>query len=263
MRSSLSLAALRAWSDRAETIPDPELRRDAQFTLQTKWGHSEGAAFFAALVPRAYRRRVARMAISYQSIVDYLDTTSERRVEDPYANTFRLHQALFAAIALEPAEDGDYYAFSRHSADDGYLASQIALCREIFVSLPSSQVVSAAARRFATLYAEAQGLCHSIEVGMDESSRAKRTQAEANRHPELQWGEMIAAGSSSLPVLVLLALAGKPELSEHEVERVAAAYYPWASALHILLHGLVDQAADRGQRSVQPVEPLSIPRRDS
>lgn len=235
----------RVWEGRAETIPDPALRHDAQFTLRTKWGHSEGAAALATLVPRAYRRRVVRMAIAYQSIVDYLDTTSERRVDDPFANTFRLHQALFAALGVEPGEKGDYYALHPQREDGGYLASQAEACREIFATLPSAPAVAGAARRFATLYAEAQGLCHSLEAGIHDTGGAEQTRIEASLHPELQWGEMLAAGSSSLPVLVLLALAGKPGLSEREVDRVAAAYYPWISSLHILLHGVVDQAADR------------------
>ena len=235
----------RALSDRAQTIPDAALRHDALFSLRTKWGHAEGAAAFATLVPRTHRRRVVRIAIAYQSIVDYLDTTSERRVGDPFANTVRLHRALYAAIALEPPEDGDYYGLHPHREDGGYLAAQIAACREIFASLPSSGAVAAAARRFATLYAEAQGLCHSIEVGIHESDGAERTQLEASRHPQLQWGEVLAAGSSSLPMLVLLALAARPGLSDRDVNRIGAAYYPWVSSLHILLHGLVDQDADR------------------
>jgi tetraprenyl-beta-curcumene synthase len=235
----------RFWEIRAEAIPDPALRRDARFTLRTKWGHSEGAAAFATLVPRAYRRRVVRMAIAYQSIVDYLDTTSERRVDDPFANTFRLHQALFGAMGLEPGEDGDRYAFHPHREDGGYLASQVETCGEIFATLPSAPAVAGAARRFATLYAEAQGLCHSLEAGIHDIEGAELTQVEADLHPELRWGEMLAAGSSSLPVLALLALAGKPGLSERDVDLAAAAYYPWISSLHILLHGVVDQAADR------------------
>jgi tetraprenyl-beta-curcumene synthase len=235
----------RAWSSRAEEIPDRALRRDAQLTLQTKWGHSEGAAAFAILVPRSYRRRFVRMAIAYELVVDYLDTTSERPADDPFGNTFRLHQALFAALGAEPVEGGDWYSFHPQSDDGGYLAAQVAACREIFLSLPSSRLVAGRARRLAILYAEAQGLYHSIEAGTPARERAEQTNIEADRHPELQWGEMLAGGASSLPVLALMAAAACPGLSDGEAERIAAAYYPWTSSLHILLHGLVHRDGDR------------------
>ena len=234
----------RAWSARAEAIPDPALRQDAQLTLQTKWGHAEGAAAFATLIPRAHRRHFVRMAIAYELIVDYLDTTSERPAEDPFGNTFRLHQALLAALGIESVEAGDWYSLHPFRDDGAYLAAQVAACREIFLSLPSSRLVVGQARRLAILYAEAQGLYHSIEAGAPEPAHAEQTSIEAARHPELQWGEMLAGGASSLPVLALMPAAACPGLSQGDAERIAAAYYPWASSLHILLHGLVHRDSD-------------------
>jgi hypothetical protein len=235
----------RAWCTRAEAIPDQALQHDAQLTLQTKWGHSEGAAAFATLVPRPYRRRFVRMAIAYELVVDYLDTTSERPADDPFGNTFRLHQALFAALGTESVENGDWYALHPHRDDGGYLAAQVAACRETFLSLPSWRLVAGQARRLAILYAEAQGLYHTIEAGIPDRTRAAQTSIEVDRHPELQWGEMLAAGASSLPVLALMAAAACPGLSESDAERIAATYYPWTSSLHILLHGLVHRDDDR------------------
>ena len=92
----------RRWRQRAAVIPDPHLRRDALFTQATKWGHAEGAAAFAVLVPRARRAAFVRMAIAYEVMIDYLDTISERRVADPFANTLQLHRAVGAALSLEP-----------------------------------------------------------------------------------------------------------------------------------------------------------------
>jgi tetraprenyl-beta-curcumene synthase len=249
----------RAWSQRAAAIPDPALRHDAELTLRTKWGHAEGAAAFATLVPRAYRRRFVRMAVAYELLVDYLDTTSERPVDDAYANTFRLHQALHAALGIEPFESGDCYALHPHREDGGYVAAQIDICREIFASFPSSKVVAGAAQRLATLYAEAQGLYHAIGAGAPDIGRAKYTQAEAGRNVELQWGEMLAAGASTLPTFALLALATEPGLSEGDAELVASAYYPWVSSLHILLHGLVDQDGDRASGQINQLDHYRSP----
>jgi tetraprenyl-beta-curcumene synthase len=232
------------WRRRALVIPDPRLRRDALHTQQTKWGHSEGAAAFAVLVPRARRRSFVRMAIAYELMIDYLDTTSERSVADPFANTLWLHRAMDAALALEPMAS-DYYASHPHRDDGGYLEAHISVCSEIAKSLPARPAVAEELRRLLALYAEAQGLFHSSERGRDDMPRARRTLAQASRCESLRLGEVVAAGGSSLPVLALLAAAAGGPLSEHDARRVCSAYYPWVAALHISLDGVVDRAADR------------------
>jgi tetraprenyl-beta-curcumene synthase len=233
----------RHWQSRAESIPDPSLRRDALFGLRTKWGHSEGAAAFAVLAPPAQRRRAARMAIAFQSMIDYLDTISERPADDPFANTLTLHRALDAAVSPDPPVEVDYYALHPHREDGGFLAAHIAACRSALALLPGWGAVAETAGRFAALYGEGQGICHARESGWQPPASAQRTRTEAASHPELQWGEMLAAAASSLQVHALIGAAGSP-LPERDVESIAAAYYPWVGALHILLHGLVDQAAD-------------------
>jgi tetraprenyl-beta-curcumene synthase len=236
---------LHAWRRRAEAIPDPDLRRHALGALRAKAGHSEGAAAFATLVPRPCRRRFVRLAIAYQTMVDYLDTISELPADDPFANTVRLHGALLGALDLDSPADDDYYEMSPRNDDGGYLSAHVATCRQALARLPSHLAVSEGLCRFTSLYIEAEGLCHAIEAGKGETAAAERTQVEAERWRELQWGELIAAGSSSLPVLALMAAAAAPATSKPHGELLGAAYYPWTSALHILLHGLVDQAEDR------------------
>lgn len=115
--------------------------------------------------------------------------------------------ALYAAVSLEPSQPDDYYALHPYCDDGGFLAAHIAACREVFASLPAREAVAEAARSSAVLYAEAQGICHATESGWQEPVNAKYTRIEARRHPELQWGEMIAAGASSLPVLALMVAA--------------------------------------------------------
>lgn len=237
----------RRWHARAAAIPDPTLRHDAIFTLQTKWGHSEGAAAFAVLASTSYRRHAVRIAIAYQLMIDYLDTISERPVDDPFGNTVQLHRALYAAVSLDSPQGDDYYELHPYHDDGGFLAALIDACREVFALLPASDVVTESTRRFAVLYAEGQGICHAAESGWQEpaDADARHTHLEAGCHPELQWGEVVAAGVSSLPVLAQLVAATSSPLLEPEAMAVGSAYYPWCSALHILLHGLADQVADQ------------------
>jgi tetraprenyl-beta-curcumene synthase len=232
------------WRRRALAIPDPVLREDALLTIEEKWGHSEGAAAFAVLVPRATRGAFIRMVVAYQLMIDYLDTISERPVADPWANTLQLHGAAQNAIALAPAREPDYYMFHPYRGDDGFLAAQIQVCREVLTALPSSAAVGPRAEHLASLYAESQGHCHAEQAQAGSSAPTKRIDAMAARHPELDWGEVLAACNTSVPMFAMLALAASPGCSEVEVERHYSAYLPWTASLHILLHSMVDEAFD-------------------
>lgn len=235
----------RAWRMRALQIPDPQLRSHALHSVDRKRAHGEGAAAFALLAPRRLRADVVRMAIVYQLMIDYLDGISEHPVSDPYANTLQLHRAPQAAVAGRAQRHCDFYLFHPHHRDGGFLARQVDDCRQLFSSLPAFGLVTERAERFAGLYAEAQGHCHAVEARSCPPPVSRRIDAEASRHPTCRWPEMLAACDTSLPVLALMALGASPECTEREVERCCAAYFPWAAALHILLHGLVDQPMDR------------------
>lgn len=229
-----------AW---AKAIPSPELRRDALHSLRRKWGHSEGAAAFAILAPPGRRAAVARLAIACEVMMDYLDTLSERPAADPYANTLQLHRSLLAGLALERPPPLDYYELCPCGGEDGgYLRAHVDLCSRLLAALPAHRQIDADLRRFGTLYAEAQGICHAIEADTPVPPAAL---SQAGCYAELAAGDMRAACSSSLPVMALFAAAARPAISEASIASLGAAYYPWTSALHILLDGLLDRSADR------------------
>ena len=233
------------WRRRAQAIPDPSLRRDAQQTIEEKWGHSEGAAAFAVLLPRKARKPYIQMAIAYELMIDYLDTLSERPVSDPWANTIQLHGAARNALAVAPRREPDYYMFHSSANDGGFLSDQVRTCRELFLALPSFEVVSAQTEQLVSLYAEAQAHCHVKQTGAVSSGPTSRIDATAARHPELRWEEICAASNTSVPLLALMTLAVQPGCRQSQVEEWRSAYFPWTASLHILLHSLVDEAGDR------------------
>ncbi|HEY3552701.1 MAG TPA: DUF2600 family protein [Solirubrobacterales bacterium] len=231
------------WRDRALEIPDPVLREDALLSIEEKWGHSEGAAAFALLVPKQRRKAFVRMAVAYQLMIDFLDTISERLVSDPWANTVQLHLAAEHAVARVPLRAPDYYMFHSHRGDGGFLASQVATCREILVALPSSPSIGNRIEGLTSLYVESQGHCHAEQAGVG-SDPTQGIDEIAKRFPELNWGEVLAACNTSVPVFALMAQAAHEEGSESEIDQCHAAYFPWVASLHILLHSLVDEAFD-------------------
>lgn len=78
---------LKSWQRRAQVIPDESLRNVALGVQHTKRGNLEGAAAFAALVPREHRPAVVRAQVALQAIYDYVDTLAERPSGDPIRNS--------------------------------------------------------------------------------------------------------------------------------------------------------------------------------
>jgi tetraprenyl-beta-curcumene synthase len=261
------------WRGRAKRIADPTLQRLALEALQ-KQGNVEGAAAFAAFVPRAHRRAAIRALSAFQLTYDYVDLLAEQPSRDPVANARSLHGALL--VALEPgAAHLDYYAHGDRRADSGYLEELVDSCRGALAQLPSHAAVASAAGRTAARIVAFQGLsmggrgdaapCGRRDVGdpdvdaggQDVARRASvgagddgfatlrrcaREQTPAGTG--LRWWETAAAGGSSLGALALIAAAAEPAIDPREVAAIEDAYFPWIGACHSLLDSLVDREED-------------------
>lgn len=235
------------WHRRAEAIPDPVLRRDALFTHRTKSRHAEGLAAFAVLAPPEHRHAVVKATVAFESMLDYLDTVSEHPADDSLANSLCLHRAFDSAVDIESPVAGDYYRLQPHREDSGYLAGLIAACREALSSLPSYPVARDALRRCAAFSGQAQSLNHAIPFGLEEATVAgwaEETTTTIQLDREIEWWEVVSAGSSSLPVGVLMAAAADPTISAGDVSRIEAAYFPWIASMTSLLDCLIDVGSD-------------------
>lgn len=226
---------------RAEAIPDPSLRRLALDTQAQKWGNLEGAAAFAAFLPSARRRVVARLLVNLQGIYDYADTLMEQPAGDPRANASSLHGAIL--VALEPGRPHiDYYAHHDGCEDGGYLAALVERCRSLLEELPSFASVAEAARLHARRIVDYQ-----CDVNLASEGRTCRTISTRGGDSDgltLRWWETAAAGGSSLTVFALLAAAAKPRLTPVESTGVERLYWPFAASLHTLLDNLIDWRED-------------------
>jgi tetraprenyl-beta-curcumene synthase len=234
---------------RALRIPDPVLRRTA-LDAQRKWGNVEGAAAFAAFVPRRRRAAAARAMMCYQAAYDYLDMLGEQSSADPAANGRRLHSALL--VALDPqAPHGDYYEHNPQREDGGYLREIVDASRAALAMLPSYPALAPAARRVAERIVEFQS-CNTGEPRGDLAALERWARAATPSGSGLRWWETAAAGGSSLGVYALIALAADPDPDPRAPAAIEAAYFPWIGALHSLLDNLVDATEDRatGQHSL-------------
>ena len=256
------------WRQHAAEIPDPLLRTLA-LAAEDDGGNVEGAAAFAAFVPRSQRAAVVRGLVAYQSTYNYLDVLTEQPSADPVAGGRGLHQALFDALDPAGCVDGwvgtespgagtesngaapDYYADYPQREDGGYLAALVLECATALATLPSYAAVAPATRRATERIVEFQSLNLATDQG-DHEEFERWARNETPPGTDLQWWEAAAAGGSSLGVYALIAAATAPVVDASEVQAIEDAYFPWIGALHSLLDHLVDRVQDAaiGQRNL-------------
>lgn len=250
-------AEIARWQQRAQRIPDAEVRGLALSTVGEERLNAEAAAVFALLAPRRTRRATIDLLVAWQLMFDYLDTLTERDVPDPLGTSLRLHRALAESFArLDPvlsagaartgaATDAGAPLAERDgcdAGDGGYLADLVATCRRRFWALPGAAGVAEAASREAARCGAAQSHTHAAMLGGELGelrawARGDRTAAR------LEWWETAAAGISSLAVHALLAAAADPATTVAGARRIALAYAD-VCALSTLLDSLVDVDAD-------------------
>jgi tetraprenyl-beta-curcumene synthase len=248
---------LRHWHERARQIPDPVLRRLALLTQRVERGNYEGAAAYAAFVPRAYRARVVRAVVAFQTTYDYVDTLAEQPSADPVANGHQLHLALLHALDPKTMQP-DYYRHCSERQDNGYMRNLVQVCRNTLGTLPSYTAVLQPAQRAAGSIVAYQSLNHE-RAGDGPRALARWGAATAPPNSGLRWWEAAAGGASSMTVFALIAAAAKPGLSAAETSATHDAYFPWISALHVLLDSLVDRAKDLEHGHHNLIEHYSSP----
>lgn len=226
----------------ARRIPDPVLRCLALEALDRKRGNLEGAAAFAALVPRRSRQSVVKALVACQAICDYLDLLSEQPNRDPVANGYRLHEALIVATTLGKSHS-DYYLHHEHGEDGGYLSALVESVREALIGLPLLSMIAEPMSRSAKRIAAYQTFNHGDTAGSYEPFE-RWAVAETQPPTGLRWWETGAGAGSTLTLFVLIASAADPSLTPSDVPAIENAYFPWIGALHSLLDSLVDHEED-------------------
>jgi tetraprenyl-beta-curcumene synthase len=224
----------------AAGIGDPVLQRLALEALG-KRGNVEGAAAFAAFVPRRRRAVAVRALVALQAAYDYADLLAEQPCLDPVANGRRLHTALL--VALDPgAVHPDYYEHHPQREESGYLEGIVDDARAALGELPSYPAVAASARSAAARIVDFQSL--SLGGPGERGALARYAWEQTPRGSGLYWWETAAAGGSSLGLYALIAAATERQLDRCEIDAIEGAYFPWVGAFHSLLDSLVDEAED-------------------
>ncbi len=233
---------LRMWRRQAVAIPDEVLRAEALHALDSKRGHTDGAALFWTL-PTIRDLGLLRLLVAFQIIYDYLDNVSERGAGAAVENGEHLFLAL--VDALDPdATSIDYYRFHPWRDDGGYLRSLVDACRAGCRALPRFDVV----RPFIRLEASrlpVLALNHEVNADHRRKTLQRWACEQFGGDLGLRWWELTAAASQSVVTFALLALAADQEATRADAEGTYAAYFPWFAYAVTMLDAYVDQHEDK------------------
>ncbi|WNC15770.1 tetraprenyl-beta-curcumene synthase family protein [Brevibacillus brevis] len=231
-----------AWYQRAQAIPNPELRKQALDSMNTKKFHCQGGSVYAAqVVP--FVETVVPLIVAYQTISDYLDNLCDRSTSLDPEDFRQLHVSM--QDALTPgAPLRDYYQYREDKDDGGYLAALVETCQKHAARLPGYAKIQAKVVEFSCLYSDLQVYKH-IAPQLREGELLRWWGKYQERYDELYWQEFAAVTGSTIGIFALFCLATQPDVPDEQIRRVSEAYFPWMCGLHILLDYLIDLEEDR------------------
>jgi tetraprenyl-beta-curcumene synthase len=229
------------WKEKAQNIPDQELRKQALMSIDTKTFHCQGGALFGLLARNHYKEAI-KFIVAYQTISDYLDNLCDRSTSLNPDDFRALHESMLHALTPD-AGMTEYYRFRKEQDDGGYLNALVQTCREVLSDLPDYRIAAQAVRELVSLYIDLQVHKH---VKTEERLPRLLTWFDINKNelPEMAWYEFAASTGSTLGIFCIIAYLFNQRASAQLVDSVKKAYFPWVQGLHILLDYFIDQEED-------------------
>jgi tetraprenyl-beta-curcumene synthase len=231
------------WKQKAEAIPNPELRKQALASITSKQFHCEGGGIYALLVNKEKVDKVITFIVAYQTISDYLDNLCDRSVSLDHENFRCLHQAMVDAVSGKITQT-NYYAHQVDQDDGGYLEDLVKSCQAALRDLPSYEGYQANVLTLCQLYCDLQVYKH-IDKDKREEALGKWWSTHQSTFSQLEWYEFAAATGSTLGIFYYVALSSHVYHSEKLHQQVFEVYFPYVQGLHILLDYFIDQNEDR------------------
>jgi len=233
---------LRQWKERAQSIPDPELRRQALASITAKTFHCEGGSLYSLLAGEQYKEAI-KFIVAYQTISDYLDNLCDRSTSQDPEDFRALHESMLHALTPD-APLTAYYRFRQEQDDGGYLAALVQTCRDVLGCLSNYHMAAEDLRKLACVYVDLQ-----VHKHVRKEERVPRLQAWFAGYekfsPGMAWYEFAACAGSTLGIFCIISQVFNSATTSRLVDKIKNAYFPWVQGLHILLDYLIDQEEDR------------------
>lgn len=230
------------WREKAESIPNKELRKQALASIETKTFHCEGGSILA-LLSKVNIEQCIRFIVAYQTISDYLDNLCDRSTSmDPVDFRF-LHDSM--PDALTPGnETKNYYQYRDEQDDGGYLAELVQTCQNVLKTVKHYDKISDYLLELAGYYCDLQVHKH-VRVEERVPRLEKWYQTHQSDLPQMEWYEFSACSGSTLGIFCLVAYAFNDDFQEDMAIKIREGYFPYIQGLHILLDYFIDQEEDR------------------
>ncbi len=241
---SLPLAhkELAFWKERAENIPNEELRRQALASVTEKAFHCEGGGILG-LLAEEHVEEVIRFIVAYQTISDYLDNLCDRSTSSDSEDFRMIHQAMVDSLLLDSA-DTNYYCLRDEQNDGGYLQHLVRTCQSVLKATTHYQLISDTLQELGGYYCDLQVYKH-VNVEEREELLKNWFHEHEEKVSKMEWYEFSACAGSTLGIFCLVAYAFGEQLTTEQIKQLRNGYFPYIQGLHILLDYFIDQEEDR------------------
>ncbi|WP_078544434.1 tetraprenyl-beta-curcumene synthase family protein [Litchfieldia alkalitelluris] len=230
------------WRKKAENIPNPELRKQALASIDSKTFHCEGGSIMAILAHN-HMEQCIKFIVAYQTISDYLDNLCDRSTSLDPVDFRALHESMPHALTIGQTTT-NYYRYRNEQDDGGYLEDLVQTCQEALAQTFHYEKIVTHLKELAGYYCDLQVHKH-VEV----KERVPRLEQWFEHHkpllPEMEWYEFSACSGSTLGIFCLVAHAFQDEFEQEAADKIRNGYFPYIQGLHILLDYLIDQEEDR------------------
>jgi tetraprenyl-beta-curcumene synthase len=230
------------WTNRANKIPNKELRTQALASIQDKKFHCQGGSVYSVLAG-PYWKEAITFIVAYQTISDYLDNLCDRSTSlDP--DDFRLLHQSMRDCFIEDAPIPNYYALREDQDDDDYLKDLVRTCQKIVKQVRHFNVIQPFLLELEELYSDLQvhkHVCHDERIPRLENW----FYTYKEKWPMLSWYEFSACTGSTLGIFYLISYGLQHEITENLAKKIHTSYFPYMQGLHIMLDYFIDQEEDR------------------
>lgn len=233
---------LRHWTERAESIPNPELRKQATASISSKTFHCEGGSILA-LIAEEKKASAIRFIVAYQTISDYLDNLCDRSTSLDPADFRALHESMQQSLDIG-AEPANYYRYREDQDDGGYLSDLVGTCQSVLREIPNYSAILPHLAELCSYYCDLQVHKH---VTVEERIPRLRDWFDRNKQqlPAMSWYEFSACSGSTLGIFCLVSYSLRADFEADHADMIHEGYFPYIQGLHILLDYLIDQEEDR------------------
>lgn len=233
---------LNEWKVKASEIPDPELKRQALASIETKTFHCEGGGIYAILANESMDECI-QFIVAYQTISDYLDNLCDRSTSMDPVDFRSLHESMHHALTPGKGPK-NYYQHRMEQDDGGYLQALVETCQQIVGKLKHYEKIAPYLHELASYYCDLQVYKH-----IQHEERVPKLQEwfmqYKNNLPDMAWYEFSACAGSTLGIFCLVAYAFNEDFTESQGAEVRQALFPYVQGLHILLDYFIDQEEDK------------------